>query len=482
MAEMTYEQLDARMKNLGDEIRRVAGKDEVTAEDSEYLRDMKEEFDGLTVDKEKLERAAILSEVDVVTGRKAIVETGGQSGELDDDPFRGEIDKPGVIRNPWDLSEVRSWNKSPSQLGDELRTRALSAIERMNGTNDRRREVMTSLIERHDTPDGRLAHQALVTSSPTYLRAFNKAARGNMHLFSAEERDVVERAMSLTDAEGGYMVPFQLDPVVINTADGSFNQVRQVARQVVATGDVWNGISSAGVTWSVDAEAAEVSDDAPTLAQPTIPIYTIRGFVPISMEAFQDERNVAEEVGSMLAFGKDTLEATLLATGTGTAQPTGIVTALSGGASEVASITTDIYAIGDVYALDDALPARYRQRAAWLANRGIYNLTRQFDTGGGAGLWERLGADVPGLLLGRGAYEAEGMDGVITALADNYALIFGDFTNYVIADRIGMMVEFVPMLFATANNLPTGQKGWFASARLGADSVNDGAFRLLNVT
>ncbi|PWG74840.1 phage major capsid protein, partial [Enterococcus hirae] len=90
-----------------------------------------------------------------------------------------------------------------------------------------------------------------------------------------------ERAMSLTDNAGGYLVPFQLDPTVIITSDGSTNPVRQIARKVVATGDTWNGVSSAAVSWSWDAEAAEVSDDATTFAQPSIPIYKAAGFVPI---------------------------------------------------------------------------------------------------------------------------------------------------------------------------------------------------------
>jgi HK97 family phage major capsid protein len=95
-------------------------------------------------------------------------------------------------------------------------------------------------------------------------------------------------------------------------------------------------------------------------------------------------------------------------------------------------------------------------------------------------MWERIGADVPPLLIGKRAYESEAMDGAL-ATADDYALIFGDFDNYVIADRIGTTVEFIPHLFHADNNRPSGQRGWFAYYRVGADSVNDGAFRLLKV-
>src|SRR5690606_129006 len=63
-------------------------------------------------------------------------------------------------------------------------------------------------------------------------------------------------------------------------------------------------------------------------------------------------------------------------------------------------------------------------------------------------------------------------------------LVFGDFSNYVIADRLGTTVEFIPHLFqqATAGSgvgMPTGQRGWYAYARVGADAVNPAAFRLL---
>jgi HK97 family phage major capsid protein len=120
--------------------------------------------------------------------------------------------------------------------------------------------------------------------------------------------------------------------------------------------------------------------------------------------------------------------------------------------------------------------------ASWLANRNIYNLVRQFDTSGGADMWERIGADVPPLLMGRPALEAEAMDSGFdaSATANNYLAVFGDFENYVIADRVGMSVEFIPHLMG-ANQRPAGKRGWYAWYRVGADSVNDAAFRLLNV-
>jgi HK97 family phage major capsid protein len=118
-----------------------------------------------------------------------------------------------------------------------------------------------------------------------------------------------------------------------------------------------------------------------------------------------------------------------------------------------------------------------------MANKAIYQLVRQFDTAGGAGLWERIGAGQPAELLGYPAYEASAMDGSwnAAATANNYIMVLGDFSSYVIVDRVGMSVELVPHLFATGNNRPSGQRGFWAWWRTGADSVDDGAFTLLDL-
>lgn len=232
-----------------------------------------------------------------------------------------------------------------------------------------------------------------------------------------------------------------------------------------------------------DVEASEVSDDSTTFVQPSIPNYTARGFVPISHEALADEQNVAQGVGMLLAGGKQDIEGTAFLTGTGSNQPTGIVTALVASSPSVIknSASTDTFAIADVYAVQGALPARYRPNASWLANNLTYNKIRQFDTAGGAGLWAYLGDGRPGVLMDRPVLEAEAMDGVINGGSENYMLIYGDFSNFVICDRLGLATSFIPHLFHTSNNRPSGQASFYATFRSGSDSVNDGAFRLLDV-
>jgi len=239
---------------------------------------------------------------------------------------------------PWDLSGVRLAG-DPLALGAELRSRALTAVERAPGTSDSARGAGTRIVEGLNDPYGRLARGVLLLSDPTYLAAWSKLARnpvGGHHEWDPDECHAVRqvrrwagsrenRAMSLTDAGGGHLVPFQLDPTVTIAANGSVNQIRQVARQVIATTDRWNGVSSGAVAWSYDAEATEVSDDSPTYSQPSIPIFKAQGFVPVSVELFEDAPNATQAVADALAFGKDVLEAGAFTNGTGVGMPTGIV-------------------------------------------------------------------------------------------------------------------------------------------------------------
>jgi HK97 family phage major capsid protein len=298
----------------------------------------------------------------------------------------------------------------------------------------------------------------------------------------ADAETFMTRAMSIgTTTEGGFAVPEQLDPQIVWLDAGTLNAVRRIARVVTATGDNWEGLTGTPGTWSWDAEAAEVSDDSATIGRPAVPIHMARGFIPFSIEVQGDYPGFMEDMRTALVRGRDTLEGDTHIDGTGSGQPTGITVALAGGAREIDTATSVVFAIADVFTTQETLAARYRSNATWLMHNAIGNAVRQFDTAGGAALWERIGADRPAQLLGRPVVESEEMDSD-PATAGQEIAVFGDFSNYVIADRIGMNVELVPHLFSTTTNLPDGQRGLFAYFRSGADSINDLGFVQLQVS
>jgi HK97 family phage major capsid protein len=329
----------------------------------------------------------------------------------------------------------------------------------------------------------------LLTGSDAYSRAFESVLSGiQPWQLDGEEAQALRIAdehrraamAEGTAGAGGYLVPFHLDPTIILTNAGSTNPFRQISRVETISTNEWHGVSSAGVTAGWRAEAAEASDDSPTFAQPEVTIHAADAYLQASFEVTQDT-NIASQVGMLIQDAKDNLEAAAFAVGTGSGQPFGVVTAVAAVAgSRVSGGAT--YDIADVYAMKSALPARHRPRASWVAEESIYNLTRQFATGSGPqhAFWADLGMDTPSLLLGKPTYESSAMDGVL-ATGTNDILLNGDFSKYLIVDRIGMTVAYEPLVKG-ASQRPTGEVGWYAFWRVGANVLVPDAFRVLRVT
>lgn len=365
----------------------------------------------------------------------------------------------------------------------EVRDHAVRAIAEIDNLPDSMRESAMATLDQADDRSGSIARRIVVTGRPEYRAAFAKVLSGRMDEFTPEESAAVQsmRAASLTDAAGGYAVPFLLDETVVDTGshNGLASSIRSISRIVTGTSDVWNGVSSAGVTASWDAEGQEVSDDAPTFAQPSITAHKGQGFIPFSVE-IQGDSSLEDDFRRMLSIARADLEEEAFTTGSGTGQPKGIVTALSGSYEE-STATNDTFAGADLYTLHDALAARFRGRAQWLANIAIIGAIRQFDTDGGSDFKVEPGltAGAPATLLGRPLTEAPFMASAVADAAD--ILILADMMSaYYIYDRVGMSVELVPHLFG-AQGRPTGQRGLLAWWRTGADLVNSTAARLLTV-
>jgi HK97 family phage major capsid protein len=71
-----------------------------------------------------------------------------------------------------------------------------------------------------------------------------------------------------------------------------------------------------------------------------------------------------------------------------------------------------------------------------------------------------------GPLLGKPVEEWSAMATAITT-GTKWA-VFGDFRNFLVADRLGFQVELIPHLFGSANRFPTGQRGLLAVWRSGS--------------
>lgn len=367
----------------------------------------------------------------------------------------------------------------------EARDRALRALD---GREVKAMLTPSSLdhVERQIRRDPGLARRIIVTENDHYRNAWMKMVTQTHPRLNEDEQRAVDaydeyRAMSSANAEGGFGVPVFIDPSIILTDQESGNPFLTICRQVTINTDEWKGVSAAGVSWQFQQEAAEVTDNSPTLAQPTVPVHTARGFIPYSIEIGMDYPMFADEMGRLLAEGYDELLVEKFSTGSGNDEPTGILTALDANTNvEVASTTDGGFGQEDIYKVWKSLPQKYRRRAAWMMSVDVNNRIRQFGTANVFHAFtENLPSEWADTLFGKQVYESPYFPDFTGTTGAENRLVVGDWNNYLIARRGGMSVELVPHLFHTDNNRPSGQRGWFAWARIGGDSVNDLAFRLL---
>jgi HK97 family phage major capsid protein len=373
---------------------------------------------------------------------------------------------------------------------NNLRSRALVANERAVFLPERSREHMEAQLRDDDDPEARLSRYTIELSNRNYLRAFaswmNDPQTGPQ-LWTTEERDSVrrvkaaERAMNLgTGSQGGFLVPYELDPAIVIASGGYVDPMRQIARVVTTAQNEKRFVTSLGVTSSWDPESQEVSDDTPALLQPAIVTKKAATFVPVTIELFEDA-DLATEIAKLFADSKAALEADGFTTGAGGANvPRGIITALVaiGGATVIAT-GSNVLAQGDLYTNQAALPARWRPNAKWSMNLSIINGYRQLPQATGLN-YSIVNDDGPRpKALGWEIFENNGMDATLTGAAADYLVLSGDFQQYAIVDRVGATIEFVPHLFGAAGR-PLGQRGFYQHWRVGGDVLVGDAFRLSN--
>jgi HK97 family phage major capsid protein len=391
---------------------------------------------------------------------------------------------------------------------DTARETALRAVEHLGrGLDSRNQDRVDGLLRSTlsaDNPnlDGSLiARRLLLTETPVYHSAWQRVVTEPHPVLTDEEarslRAMVEldryetRAMGdFTNSAGGYGIPVLIDPSIILSAQGSIAPIRELARTATVNTTVWKGVSSAGVTWAFQTEGAVASDNSPTLAQPTVAVHMARGFIPFSIEVQSDYPQFAQEMAQLLAAGYDELLANKLMTGTGTGEPRGLVNLLDAtSASEVRLTTAGSVGGVDVDRVWEGLPDKWKARATWLASYGGLDQIASLSTiNAGSIAYQTVDATgVVQTIRTRPAYPTSyGLAKVTSTATTNFAIV-GDFSNYLIAQRAGMSVELVPMLFqqqtaGTGVGFPTGQRGWFAWGRVGGDVLVSDGFRLLNQT
>jgi HK97 family phage major capsid protein len=385
---------------------------------------------------------------------------------------------PAVIRSQstediYDVVKIERSSRTHEERDQKLRDNALRAIEgtRFLGNGIDQADVkarVSALVDYGDSDDKEVARLVLNTGSPSYRRAFTRyVASGGS-----------ERAAALAvgvDATGGFSVPVAFDPsiIAIGSHSGAINPYRQACRTVSITGtDTWQALTATAIVSAYAAEAAAATEQGPTFARPEYIVKRAHSFVTASYEMAQDRPDLASELAVLFQESKDNLEETQFTTGVGTTVfPQGMF--LDGAYTAVETVGNNVVAVADIYALEAALPIRYRANGAWFMNRAVIHTVAGFETATGhlfngtnyasvGAIQTNPGGNTGLRLLGYPVWEVPSASALITTSAAIVA-VFADPRTYVIVDRVGMSVKVIPdMLNGATPSFPTGEIGIYA--------------------
>jgi HK97 family phage major capsid protein len=473
---VTLEELRTRLDEIFGELRAI----DAEAGDTVLAAEQQTRFDTLLAERQDVERQiAAIERRNEQRAAVAGLPAARVPGTVEGGDGAARNTGPNVILpgDPFAILEDRSLHGR--QLVRALMDSNLRAMEgREVGGADNERHF-ERLLRRH-AKDTDWAAGVLARNRDTYVDGWKKAVTGRELLLDAEERAALAIG---TAAQGGYLVPTFLDPTLLLTNSGSSNVMRQYATVKTLTfGSAWNGVTSAGVTASWDAELAEVSDDTPNdLAQPNIPLKSPQAFVQASFEAFDDIDGLADDMLMAFADARDRLEGAAHMTGTGlTVNPTGLFTAINASSSlQITSTTAATIGVVDINSVYRALPVRFRSRGSWVCNP-LYSLAvKTLGTAVSASYSGDLREPVATRWLDKPVVETDDAPTTQTTTALDQEIVFADLSEFLIIDKPGSTaIEFIPVMLGS-NQLPKGTRGWYMHWRTGSGMPRLVAGRIL---
>lgn len=475
------ETLRGRVDTLATEIRTLSEKDAVTPEEDARL------------DEALTEREAALEEIVALEAREARL---AAFRESDAPVVRTErtISAPNMVTrtNPFDLDELRG--ADPEKRALEVRARAIDIVNTGAGAyelSDSQSEDLVKKLNGRSRVAKDIAELVAQTGSEEYREAFEAvlasphsvAALGELQARGAELEK--RAAIQTAGVSGALHVPYQLDPTLILNNAGVVDPMRAISRNVQISGtDKWAAPTSAGITAALVGESVAFTDNSPTYTSTVIQTYKAGAHAFGSWEAMADS-GAADDLGMMFADAKVRFEAGYFATGTGSSQPQGVVvfasnaTSIFAGTSGAAN-SADLTA-ADIYSIQANLSPRWRGESSWVSSLNVAHTIRQLGTSTN---FHAFSLDItqagPPQLLGRPYYENSSMDTVVASGSTDFALLLGDFSQFVIVDRVGMTIQYNPAVTSGSKFL-TGESSWTCWWRFGSGGLVQDAFRLYKI-
>lgn len=335
--------------------------------------------------------------------------------------------------------------------------------------------------------------------------AFLKALQvhGDLALVTPEERALIVPAFMPTELKALYANDattggFFASTDFVNELQAYrllVSPMRRVCRQQNTSGEKVQMPSLANDTtvyWATEQASFTDSSD-PTTGMLSIPVHEARGLLKVSQQNLEDSMfNLEDFIRDRLGKNFAKKEGAAFVNGSGSGQPRGLLsypskatTSYAGGSAGKNNVTDAIpyvasgAAAGKINA-DDVLnvvmdlKSDYDAGASYVFTRGTLNTIRLFKDSQNRPLWQPFaGGDLPSQIYNHPYVEMPDMPEIASG---NLCIAVGDFSNYLIVDRITLNFQQLNELYAAS-----GLVGFIARMRVGGDVLLPEAFRTLKV-
>ena len=304
-------------------------------------------------------------------------------------------------------------------------------------------------------------------ASDEYRESAIEAIRSKFSVVSNELR-------TNPDTSGGYLIPDEWDARLIETLEEE-NVMRKLGESITTSGEHKINIVATKPAALWVAEGGQMTFGNGTFNQISLDAYKVHVGILVTEELLADnmfdlENYILNQFGKAIANAEEDA----FINGDGQGKPTGFLTTIATGTD--AFITTkgaDISA-DDVIDLTYKLARPYRKNAAFLVNDSTLAKIRKFKDSTQNYIWTpSFAAGEPDRLVGYPVYTTPFMP---TSASGNFALAFGDFSYYNIADRGVRSFQKLSELYAA-----TGMVGFLMKERVDGILIDNSAIRALKI-
>lgn len=311
----------------------------------------------------------------------------------------------------------------------------------------------------------------LAVQKKDYEPAFEAYLRKGFNELGPNDRKTLTEGV---DTAGGFLVPADYHTELIKKI-ATMATIRNLARVVQTSRDVaqWPRVnyttddkytSGVRLTWTGESPASATTHRItdPVFGLIDIPVHTAMASMPLGNNLLEDGAfDVVGISSDLLAEGFALGENDAFINGSGVGRPMGFLTQVGGDgpASIVSGANNDITTSGDAHSgkrlidLYYTVPAQYRKRGTWLMNSATAKTVDNLVDGQKRPLVKALTVisletgEIE-VVKGRPVTVDEFMPDITT---DGYPIAFGDFSSYIVLDRVGFSVQRLTELYAETN-------------------------------